>query len=91
MHTLMGIIYESDHDYNNAFIAYRNAVDVYENEYKQLFQVDVPEQLKRDLVRTARLSGLDEEAMHFGRNSELLPLTRLRRAVVNWYSFGTMA
>ena len=61
VHTLMGIIYESDKDYNNAFIAYRNAVEVYEGEFLQLFKVGVPDQLKHDLVRAAKLSGLDEE------------------------------
>ncbi len=59
--TLMGLIYEADLDYNNAFIAYRNALDAYEGEFFKLFQVSPPEQLKIDLVRTARLAGLDSE------------------------------
>ncbi len=29
-HLLMGIIYDASKDYNNAFIAYRNALEVYE-------------------------------------------------------------
>ena len=61
VHTLMGIIYETDLDYNNAFIAYRNAYDAYEGEFMQLFQVGAPDQLKKDLLRTAKLSGLDQE------------------------------
>ena len=65
VHTLMGIIYESDYDYNNAFIAYRNALEAYEGEFFKLFQVSAPEQLKKDLVRTARLSGLEEEYHYF--------------------------
>lgn len=65
VHTLMGIIYESDYDYNNAFIAYRNAVDAYEGEFFKLFQVGAPEQLKKDLLRTAQLSGLEEEYQFF--------------------------
>lgn len=65
VHTLMGIIYESDLDYNNAFIAYRNALDAYEGEFFKLFRVTAPEQLKKDLVRTARLSGLEEEYQFF--------------------------
>ncbi len=47
IHTLMGIIYQSTKDYNNAFIAYRNAVDVYENEYAAMFGMQVPHQLKK--------------------------------------------
>ena len=53
IHTLMGIIYQSTKDYNNAFIAYRNALDVYENEYAKMFHMSVPEQLQKDLVNTA--------------------------------------
>jgi uncharacterized protein len=61
IHTLMGIIYETDKDYNNAFIAYRNAVEIYEEDYQDLFEIAIPEQLKSDLLRTAWLSGLQEE------------------------------
>lgn len=61
IHTLMGIIYETDKDYNNAFIAYRNAVEIYEDDYYQLFQLAAPDQLKKDLLRTAYLSGMTEE------------------------------
>lgn len=61
IHTLMGIIYQSSQDYNNAFIAYRNALDVYENEYAKLFQMEVPLQLKKDLLNTAYLTGFQEE------------------------------
>jgi len=61
IHTLMGIIYESDYDHNNAFIAYRNALEAYDGEFSALFNVTAPEQLKQDLVRSAKLAGLDEE------------------------------
>jgi uncharacterized protein len=61
IHALMGIIYETDKDYNNAFIAYRNAVEIYEEDYQDLFGIAIPEQLKSDLLRTASLSGLLEE------------------------------
>lgn len=61
IHTLMGIIYQSVGDHNNAFIAYRNAVDVYENEYATFFRAEVPLQLKKDLLNTAWWIGFDEE------------------------------
>ena len=60
-HTLMGIIYENDHDYNNAFIAYRNALNVYETDYNEYFNIPVPQQLKKDLLRTAYLTGFYDE------------------------------
>ncbi len=61
INTLMGIIYDSDHDYNNAFIAYRNALEVYRDDYHSMFDINPPEQLKSDLLRTAKLSGMDDE------------------------------
>lgn len=61
IHNLMGIIYQSTGDYNNAFIAYRNALDVYENEYARMFSMQVPEQLKKDLINTALWTGFYEE------------------------------
>lgn len=65
VHNLMGIIYDSDKDYNNAFIAYRNAWEVYTEDYQRLFKVSPPQQLKLDMLRTAKLSGLDDEFEKF--------------------------
>ena len=64
-HTLMGLIYDANKDYNNAFIAYRNAVDVYEADYKANFNVEVPQQLKLDLLRTAYLTGFYEDVRQY--------------------------
>lgn len=61
IHNLMGIIYEASGDVNNAFIAYRNALEIYETDYRELFQVNVPNQLKLDLLRTAYLNGFSTE------------------------------
>src|SRR5690606_5625481 len=44
---LQGIIYESTGDINNAFIAYRNAYEIYERNNNQYFGVPLPEQLNR--------------------------------------------
>jgi uncharacterized protein len=65
IHTLMGIIYQSTKDYNNAFIAYRNAVEVYENEYAGMFSMTVPVQLKKDLLNTAYWTGFTDEYDRF--------------------------
>ncbi len=61
VHNLMGIIYEASGDINNAFIAYRNALEIYQQDYAELFNLQVPEQLKLDLLRTAYLNGFDTE------------------------------
>lgn len=65
VHLLMGIIYEANHDPNNAFIAYRNALDIYQNDYAHLFGLDVPEQLKKDIIRTAYQTGFYDDAKRY--------------------------
>lgn len=61
IHNLMGIIYQSTGDYNNAFIAYRNALEIYEKDYQELFSLTAPDQLKRDLLNTAWWTGFRNE------------------------------
>ncbi|MFA0963916.1 COG3014 family protein [Roseivirga sp. BDSF3-8] len=61
IHLLMGLIYDANDEYNDAFIAYRNAYEVYSEDYLDMFGLGVPEQLKEDLLRTAYLSGLRSE------------------------------
>ncbi len=60
-HCLMGLIYEAAGSTNDAFIAYRNALEIYEEDYQRLFGVKVPEQLKNDLMRTAYQLGFGSE------------------------------
>lgn len=61
IHNLMGIIYEAAGDINNAFIAYRNAYNIYVEDFSELFGLGPPVQLKRDLLRTAhRLRFFDQ-------------------------------
>lgn len=71
-HLLMGWIYDASNDYNNAFIAYRNAFNIYESDYKRFFNITAPQQLKIDLVRTARLSGLIQESEEYATRFKLL-------------------
>ena len=65
---ITGIIYESNEDYNNAFIAYRNALNDYEK------SKTIPDQLKKDLISSAYKSGFTSEAKmyekKFGINVE---------------------
>ncbi len=62
VHNLMGMLYDATGDYNNAFIAYRNALEIYGDDYSRLFGLSVPEQLKKDLVRAARRVGFTDQA-----------------------------
>lgn len=65
IHTLMGLVYQANQDYNNAFIAYRNAVEIYQTDYKQLFGLEVPLQLKKDLIYTAYQTGLHDQVARY--------------------------
>jgi hypothetical protein len=67
IHNLMGIIYQADGDFNNAFIAYRNAYTIYTEVYVPMFGVYPPEQLKRDLIRAADMNGFATEADFYRR------------------------
>lgn len=61
--TLQGMIFEKGKDINNAFIAYRNAIEVYLENDNQYYGVQIPDQLKKDVVRTANEMGFyDEQA-----------------------------
>lgn len=61
IHNLMGIIYQANKDWNNAFIAYRNALEIYEEDYVRMFGVYPPDQLKTDLLTAAWNTGFKEE------------------------------
>ena len=63
--TVMGLVYDAAGDFNNAFIAYRNALEVYDNEYSEWFGLQAPLQLKKDLLRCAHKSGFYEDLAEF--------------------------
>lgn len=63
---LQGVIYESAGDINNAFIAYRNAAETYLAAPNSIwYGVHVPEQLKKDVLRTAFANGFMDEVSRF--------------------------
>ncbi len=63
--TLMGLIYDASGDDNNAFIAYRNAVEVYESDYQENYGLGPPRQLQYDLIRSAYRTGFHEEVRKY--------------------------
>ncbi len=71
IHNFMGLIYEASGDYNNAFIAYENSVKIYENSYSELFGLNPPHQLKKDLLRTAYLVGFDDKLEFYKEKFEM--------------------
>jgi uncharacterized protein len=70
-HVIMGMIFDAANDPNNAFIAYRNALNVYRDIYKEQFNVAVPRQLKKDILRAAHQSGLFAELRRFENEFEM--------------------
>jgi hypothetical protein len=64
-HNLLGMIYDARHEYNDAFIAYKNAYEVYKEDYLPQLQTPIPHQLKLDLLRTAYLTGFYDEVKHY--------------------------
>lgn len=62
---LQGLIYESVGDVNNAFIAYRNAEEIYTKNNGSFFGVVIPNQLKKDLMRTALQMGFMQEFQQY--------------------------
>lgn len=63
-HNIMGIVFEAAGEVNDAFIAYRNAYEAYKST-SSFLSVKVPEQLKKDLLRTAYLNGFRNELIRF--------------------------
>lgn len=57
-HLLMGIVYDALNDNNNAFISYKKAIEIYQND----FQVKPPKQLIADYQRTGLACGLIENS-----------------------------
>jgi hypothetical protein len=63
---LQGLIYEASGDLNNAFIAYRNAVNLYlENTQLEYFGTTLPQQLVFDLLSSAYRLGFTNEVSRY--------------------------
>ena len=66
---MQGIIYQQNDDWNNAFIAYRNSVDLFLKNNNSYYGVSIPQQLKQDLLRAADKTGFTDE---LGRYEKLM-------------------
>ena len=85
---LQGMLYEATGDINNAFIAYRNATDLYLENEGSYFGVPIPDQLKKDLLRTAKKIGFQNEYNRYSKKFDLgtkvLKETPEAEAIVFW-------
>lgn len=77
---LQGMLYEMNGDINNAFIAYRNAADIYLANGNKYYGVVIPNQLKQDVLRTASIMGFDNELQRY----EKLLHTSLQETETNY-------
>lgn len=68
---LQGIIYEAGSDINNAFIAYRNAAEVYLKNKQHFYGTPMPLQLKKDVLRTAYLNGFTDQLERYEKEFQL--------------------
>lgn len=88
-HLLMGLIYDAQSDYNNAFIAYRNALKIYESpENNFLPKNSIPSQLKKDIIRVSSFAGFggDSEmyAKKYGISKEEIDFETKSNLVIFW-------
>lgn len=71
-HTLQAFIYERMNDHNNAFIAYRNAVELYEKSSSLEFMgSNLPMQLKIDLINSANKADMFAEREEYCKKFNL--------------------
>jgi len=59
---LVGVFYEIEGSYNDAFLAYRRALQIYREHYARDFGTAPPSFIYEDLHRTGILAGLENEA-----------------------------
>jgi uncharacterized protein len=62
---LQGMIYEMAGDMNNAFIAYRNAGEIYIKNKEEYYGVKMPAQLQQDILRTSTAMGFVGDQLQY--------------------------
>ena len=55
---LMGVLFEATGDLDDALVAYRNSLRVYEDDYSEHYGLQPPERVVRDVLRLCRRLGL---------------------------------
>ncbi len=79
---IMGLVYETSGDYNNAFIAYRNAYDNYKSS-----SMLVPSQLKQDILHATKIMGFGSDLLFYQKEFGMQyddSLYAGKQAVVFW-------
>ncbi len=63
----MGVLYEMDHDYDDALVSYRLAMATYDSVYAGQYGLPTPVQLRADAMRLADYNGFDGLLSEFQR------------------------
>ncbi len=85
---LQGVIYESIHEINDAFIAYRNAEKIYEDHNNLYMNVAMPLQLKKDLLRTSKVLGFSQEHKDYLKKYPNVPVETLKNSAIVFWENG---
>lgn len=64
---LVGVLYEMEGSWSDAFLAYQAAQRAYEKEYLGKFGTVAPDFLREDLIRTAKLAGRTDALAKLGK------------------------
>ncbi|WP_121965410.1 COG3014 family protein [Myroides sp. N17-2] len=85
---LQGLIYEQNKNYNDAFIAYRNAVETYQSANGVYYGVKMPTTLKYDVMRMASKMGFAGDVAKYEKEFNLklkdVPVSSGGDVVVFW-------
>ncbi|MEL7370333.1 MAG: hypothetical protein AAFN74_15540, partial [Myxococcota bacterium] len=68
---LVGLFYEVEGSYSDAFLAYRRAFKVYRSSYRKLFRTPPPSYVAADVMRAGRKAGLESDALAFAQRYNL--------------------
>lgn len=68
---LQGLLYEATGNLNDAFISYRNAVELYKKNEGVYFGVTIPHQLQQDVINTAHKLGFTNEENRYSKEFNL--------------------
>jgi len=69
---LIGLVYESAGELDNAYVAYKNAYRIYSNFYPSTLGVEMPEQFKQDIMRLAYHLGHPDELERYEKELGLV-------------------
>ena len=87
---LIGLVHEAAGEWNDAYIAYKLAHDVYKNDYAILFGVETPQQLKEDLLRMCYILGFNSDLEFYEKEFGIKynPSTIKRKNLVFFWNNG---